>query len=130
MAEEQIDRLLAFRTFIKEAEEGATIPPVSQDDLRSLHDACVEMTRRYCGKDGALSVDVMARVCSRDANLPAVWLRHTQLRSLVRQGLLAEWQHGTALDEAVFQVAANITMQGVRFDPEIFVRELHQCATA
>jgi hypothetical protein len=58
-----------------------------------------------------------------------VWLRHTQLRSLVRQGLLAEWQHGAALDEAVFRVAANITMQGVRFDPRIFVRELHQRAT-
>lgn len=129
MAEEQIDRLQSFRAFIKEAEEGATIPPVGEDDLKSLHDACVEMTRRYCGKDGVLSIDLMARVCSRDANLPAVWLRHTQLRSLVRQGLLAEWQHGAALDEAVFRVAANITMQGVRFDPRIFVRELHQRAT-
>jgi hypothetical protein len=124
MAEEQVDRLHSFRAFIREAEEGATIPPVGEDDLKCLHDACVEMTKHYCGKDGVLSVEAMARACSRDANLPAVWLRHTQLRALERQGVLAEWQHGTALDDSVYRVAANIPMNGVRFDAEAFVREL------
>ena len=124
MADEQLDRLKSFREFITAAEEGATIPPVGEDDLKRLYEASLDMTRRYCGKDGVLSVDVMERACSPGANLPAVWLRHTQLRLLVRQGLLAEWQHDKALDDAVFQVAATLPMNLVRFDPEAFVRRL------
>lgn len=124
MAEEQVDRLQSFRAFIRAAEDGATIPPVDEDDLKRLHEASVEMTRLYCGKDGVLSVETMARACRRDANLPAVWLRHTQLRALERQGVLDQWQHGRALDDSVYRVAATIPMNGVRFDPEAFVREL------
>jgi hypothetical protein len=76
-----------------------------------------------------VSLDQMGRACSPGANLPAVWLRHTQLRSLVRQGLLAEWQHGTTLDDAVFRVAATVSMNGVEFDPEVFMQRLrHETA--
>ena len=124
MADEQTDRLKSFRDFIREAEEGATIPPVGEDDLKCLHEACMDMTRRYSGKDGVVSLELMVRACSQSANLPAVWLRHTQLRSLVRQGVLGEWQHGLALDDAVFRVAATIPMNGVRFDPETFLQQL------
>jgi len=130
MADVQLDRLKSFRAFIKAAEEGTTIPPVGVYDLKSLHEACVDRTKRYSGKDGVVSVELMARACSRDANLPAVWLRHTQLRLLVRQGLLAEWQHDTALDDAVFRVAATIPMNGVHFDPEMFVRQLRRGTAA
>ena len=104
MADEQFDRLESFRAFIRAAEEGAAVPPVSEDDLKRLHEASVDMTRRYLGKDGVVSLDLMARACSPDANLPAVWLRHTQLRSLVRQGLIAKWQHGTALDLSLIHI--------------------------
>jgi hypothetical protein len=130
MADEQLDQLNFFRAFIKEAEEGATIPPVAEDDLKRLYEASLDMTRRYCGKDGVLSMEVMTRACSPGANLPAAWLRHTQLRMLVRHGLLAQWQHDTALDDAVFHVAATIPMSGVRFDPETFVQRLSHCKTA
>jgi hypothetical protein len=130
MADEERDRLQSFRAFLRAAEEGATVPPVEADDLRSLHEASVDMTRRYLGKDGVVSLEVMARACSRDANLPAVWLRHTQLRSLVRQGLLAEWQHGTVLDDAVYRVAAAIPMNGVHFDAETFVQRLRHGTAA
>jgi len=130
MADEQLDRLKSFRAFIRAAEEGAAIPPVDEDDLKCLHEACVDMTKRYLGKDGVVSLDLMARACSPTANLPAVWLRHTQLRLLVRQGLLAEWQHGTALDDAVYRVAATIPMNGVHFDPETFVRRLRHGTAA
>jgi hypothetical protein len=91
---------------------------------------CVDMTRRYLGKDGVVSLDLMARACSPSTNLPAVWLRHTQLRLLVRQGLLAEWQHGTALDDAVYRVAATIPMNGVHFDPETLVQQLRHGTAA
>ena len=65
---------------------------MEESDLRILHQVCVDMTKRYSGKDGVVSLDVMARACSRDANLPAVWLRHKELRLMARHGLLASWQ--------------------------------------
>lgn len=124
MADEQLDRLNSFRVFIKEAEEGATIPPVAEDDLKRLYEASLDRTRRYSGKDGVLSMEELARACSPGANLPAAWLRYTQLRMLVRHGFLAQWQRDTGLDDAVFQAAASMPMNGVRFDPETFVQRL------
>jgi hypothetical protein len=124
MADEQFDRLASFRDFIQRAEAGAAIPPVAESDLKILHQVCVDMVKRYSGKDGVVSLDLMARACSRDANLSAVWLRHKELRLMARQGLLAEWQHGTVLDDAVFHVAATVPMLGVCFDREGFVRQL------
>ena len=130
MANEELDRLESFRVFIKAAEEGGAIPTVDEDDLRRLDEMCADMTKRYCGKDGIVSLEAMARACSPDANLPAVWLRHTQLRSLSRQGILAEWQQGTTLDDAVFRVAATIPMNGIHFDQEAFVQHLRAGSAA
>src|SRR3974377_1207426 len=110
MSDQQSDQLKSFRVFLKAAEEGAPIPPVDEHDLKALHELCVERAKRYCGKDGVISIEMTARACSPPANFPAGWLRHTQLRSLYKQGLLTEWQHGTALEDAVFRVAADITM--------------------
>jgi len=126
MAKEHLDRLQSFRAFIKAAEEGATIPPVDEHDLKCLHELCVERAKRYCGKDGVVTVDSMVRACSPTANLPAVWLRHNQLRSLYRRGLLAEWQHGTALDAAVFRLAATTPMRGTELDQSDFIRRLRE----
>ena len=130
MTDEQVDRLESFRVFIKAAEEGDAIPPVEEEDLKCLHELCADMAKRYCGKDGVVSLDSMARACNPGANLPAVWLRHTELRSLFRQGLLAEWQHGPGLDDAVFRLAATIPMNGIHFDQEAFVRNLREKTVA
>jgi len=130
MADEQFDRLTFFRYFIARAEAGAEIPPVAESDLKILHHVCVDMAKRYSGKDGVLSLDVLARACSRDANLPAVWLRHKELRLMARHGLLAARQHGTALDDAVFHVAATVYMRGVGFDREEFVKRLRGAVVA
>ncbi len=129
MSDQQSELLKSFRAFIKAAEEGASIPPVDDHDLKALHDLCVERAKRYCGKDGVISIEMTARACSPTANLPAVWLRHTQLRSLYRQGLLAQWQHGTTLDHAVFRVAASIPMKGPCLDPQAFMERLRTPAT-
>jgi hypothetical protein len=126
MVDAQLDRLESFRAFIKAAEEGAAIPPVDESDLKRLHEMRADMTKRYCGKDGVVSLEAMARACSPGANLPAVWLRHTQLRSLFRQGLLAEWQHRATLDDAVFRLAATIPMNGTHLDQETFLRQLRE----
>lgn len=128
MSDDQAELLKSFRAFIQAAEEGAPIPPVDEHDLKALHELCAERAKRYCGKDGVISIDMTARACSPTANLPAVWLRHTQLRSLYRQGLLAEWQHGTALDDAVFQVASAIPMNGTHLDSVAFLERLRGLA--
>jgi len=130
MQNEQLDRPASFRAFIKAAEEGAAIPPVDEHDLKCLHELCVERAKRYCGKDGVVTLDAMARACNPSADLPAVWLRHTQLRSLYRHGRLAEWQQGTALDDVVFRVAATIPMNGVHLDQEVFLRHLRDATAA
>lgn len=116
--------LLSFRSFLAEAEKGATIPAVDEHDLKALHELCVERAKRYCGKDGVISIEQTARACSPLANLPAVWLRHTQLRALYRHGQLAPWQHGTALDDAVFRLASLIPMHGTQLDSQNFLRRL------
>ena len=128
MPDQQAEQLKSFRAFIKAAEEGAPIPAVDEHDLKALHELCVERAKRYCGKDGVISIEMTARACSRTANLPAVWLRHTQLRSLYRQGLLAEWQHGTALDDAVFRVASVMPMNGTHLDSRAFLERLRTLA--
>ena len=124
MPDQQSELIRSFRSFIEAAERGATIPPVDEHDLKALHELCVERAKRYCGKDGVISIEMTARACNPAANLPAVWLRHTQLRSLYRQGLLSNWQRGTVLDDAVFRVAASIPMKGTRLDPADFIAQL------
>jgi len=116
--------LISFRHFIQQAEQGAAIPSVSERDLKALHELAVQRAKRYCGKDGAISLEIMARVCSPDANVPAVWFRHTELRGLYREGLLAEWQHGTELDDMVFRLAASTPMNGTKLDREAFLEQL------
>ena len=85
------------------------------------------MAKGHVGKNGVIAVEQMARVCSRGANLPAVWFRCTRLRSLAREGALAEWQHNMEFDDVVYQVAATIPMNGLELDREAFVQRL-RCA--
>lgn len=124
MFEEPSELLLSFRSLIRQAEKGGAIPSVSERDLKALHELAIERAKRYCGKDGAISLEIMAQVCSTDANVPAVWLRYTQLRSLYREGLLAQWQHGTDLDDVVFRLAASIPMRGTKLDRNAFLEQL------
>ena len=124
MSDPQAELLISFRSFLAEAEKGAVIPAVDEQDLKALHELCVERAKRYCGKDGVISIEQTARACSPGANLPAVWLRHTQLRALYRHGQLAKWQHGTTLDDVVFRVAARIPMRGTTLDSRAFLDEL------
>jgi len=130
MADNQVDLIHSFQAFIRAAEQGATIPTVDENDLKALHELAVDRARRYCGKDGVISIELTARACSPTANVPAVWLRHTQLRSIFREGRLAEWQRGTMLDQAVFRVAATMPMQGTKLDHDIFIQNLRATTSA
>jgi hypothetical protein len=130
MADEKLARLESFRALIKAAEQGATIPPVSRDDLSRLHEIHEDIAKRYPGKDGVVTVDLMASVCSSEANLSAVWLRYTRLRLLIKEGVLTEWQHATGLADTVYEVAATIPMKGFQLDQEAFLRRLRYEAAA
>jgi hypothetical protein len=96
---------------------------VSEEHLRHLHKIHVYLAKWRPGSDGTVSMDLMAEVCG-EADLPAVWFRHTQIRLLERQGILTEFQKGTALDDAVYRAAATITINGLQLDQEEFLRQL------
>jgi|SRR5215467_246850 len=124
MPHDQTDLIHSFRAFIEAAEQGATIPAVDENDLKALHELAVDRAKRYCGKDGVISIELTARACSPNANVPAVWLRHTQLRSIFREGRLSEWQRDTMLDQAVFRVASTMPMKGTKLDHDVFIQNL------
>ena len=124
------DRLESFRAFIKATEEGVPVPAVNRADLKGVHEIHEGVLKQHSDEEGAVSLALMAGVCSPGANLPAVWLRHTRLSLLVKQGVLAEWQHGTALDDAVYQVAATIPITGFQMDQEAFIQRLRFEAAA
>ena len=130
MADDEREQLESFRAFIKAAEEGALIPPVAEDDLRRLHEVAADMAKRRVGKDVMVGVDLMTRICSPGTNLPAVWLRCTQLMQLIRQCFLVEWQHSTDWDSAVYRVAASIPMKGCELNREEFLQRLQHKAAA
>jgi len=130
MSDEQPDLIHSFQAFIRAAEQGATIPTVDENDLKALHELAVDRAKRYCGKDGVISIELTARACGPHANVPAVWLRHTQLRSIFREGRLAEWQRGTMLDQAVFRVAATLPMKGTKLDHDLFIQNLRNAISA
>ena len=130
MSEKHISDLEYFRAFIHATEEGAPVPPVSEENLRHLHKLYLYMAKWHPGSGGVVSVALMLEVCGSEANLPAVWLRHTGLRGLERQGVLAPWQQATTLDDAVYQVAATMPMNGLQFDQERFLQQLRYEAAA
>jgi len=130
MVGKHLDRLRSFRAFVQATEEGAPVPPVSQEHRKHLHRIQLYLAKWHPGSDGAVSMDLMASVCGSEADLPAVWFRHTRLRVLLSQGVLAEWQNGADLDDVVFQVAATIPMNGLQLDQEAFVGHLQYKAAA
>jgi len=130
MTDKRLDLLESFRRFICSAEEDAPVPPVSQEQLKRLHKLHSYLAKWHPGSDGAVSIDLMVSVCDSEADLPAVWFRHTQLSLLIRQGVLAKWQHSADLDDVVYQVAATIPMSGLRLDHEAFLQRLRFEATA
>ena len=46
-------------------------------------------------------------------------MTRAELRSLYRQGLLAEWQQGSTLEDPLFRAASDIRMSGNEFDSQV-----------
>jgi hypothetical protein len=117
-------------SFMQGLEQGAAIPPVDSIDLRHVLELYerVDAQRHNLGMEGsgAIGVDLMATACSPGADVGAVWVRSALLGLMVKQGVLADWQHGTQLDDGVYRVAATMPLNGFQFDPIAFVRRLRE----
>jgi hypothetical protein len=86
------------------------------------------MAKGYVGKSGVIGVALMARACSRGANLPAVWFATLvsggwRCRASLQNGSVAQ-----TFDDAVYRMAATITMSSLQLDQEAFVQQL-RCET-
>lgn len=119
-----------FGAFMQGVEDGAPIPPVDPIDLMHLQRLYeqLEEHRRAAGKErrGAIGIGLIARACTPGADVGAVWVRSTLLGVMLQQGVLADWQRGAGLDDAVYRVAATMPLNGFQLDPNAFVRRLRE----
>jgi len=117
-------------SFMQDVEQGAAIPPVDPIDVRHVLELYerVDAERYNLGMEGrtAIGTDLMATACSPGADVGAVWLRSAMLGLMIKQGVLADWQHGTQLDDGVYRVAATMPLSGFQFAPTAFVRRLRE----
>jgi len=136
IAQDALDKLSTMsdwerhHSFMQGVEQGAAIHPVDPIDLRHVLELYerVDAQRHNLGMEGscAIEVDLMATACSPGADVGAVWVRSALLGLMVKQGVLADWQHGTQLDDGVYRVAATMPLNGFQFDPIAFVRRLRE----
>ena len=113
---------------------GKPIPPVEPGDLRAVREFIdrvrAEMPETNVTKQPSsigISAKLLAEVCSPGANVMAVYARSILLDVLVGQGLLAPWQHGARLDDAVFNVAATLPIPKLDlFDSDAFLQRLRE----
>lgn len=109
------------------ANEGEPVPPVDPEDL----------TRSWKIKSADREASIAAQ--KQEADRSAVAHRYRMISSLTTFNhgqLLAPWQHGEELDDAVFRLAATFPMRPLRqhvynpgdeywgFDPKTFVEKL------
>lgn len=111
-----------FMKFMMGVQQSQPISEVDPIELKRFHERLVEQAGHL--KPGtAIGFGVMAPGMS-PTEVGPLWLRNAFLGLLANQGLLAEWQRGTELDDVAFRVAATIPVNGVQFDPEAFVTRL------
>jgi hypothetical protein len=116
--------------FFLGVDQGAATPPVNPIDIKHLLELHEKLNARHrdAATEGcvAVSASLMANVCSPGADMGAVWLRASLLGIMLKQGVLAEWQRGTELDEAVYRVAATIPLNGGQLNPSAFALRLRE----
>jgi hypothetical protein len=136
IAQDALDKLSTMSnserqiSFMQGVDQGAAIPPVDPIDLRHVLELYerVDAQRHDLGMEGscAIETDLMATECSPGADVGAVWVRSALLGLMVKQGVLADWQHATQLDDGVYRVAATMPLNGFQIDPIAFVRRLRE----
>jgi hypothetical protein len=131
MADTDIPNIPKFKTYA----EGEAIPPVDPEDIKRMWE--YEHTHRQVGADGGKWLRDLKGTLSPEAEFSDVSSRHGMIGTLTIYKLLAPWQHGEELDEAVFQIAATIPLRYLKhkpymiggderfgFDPNAFVQKL------
>jgi len=109
----------------KAAQAGAPLPapePVNPADLRRYWEFTQKVHAQHPpSPGGTIGIDI--RFIESEfpgVNILAVWLRAASLQILQVHGALKEWEHGTDLDDVVFQVAATFPFGGNKIDAESF----------
>lgn len=112
----------SFEAWGENIRKGAVTPAVSASDLKRFH----EYDQEHHREGVAYGMGLVEHLCSPGADVLAVITRHTALKIilLTQPKLLTPWLHGDKLDEVVFDVAATIPLQGIRLDPDTFVKQL------
>jgi hypothetical protein len=136
IAQDALDKLSTLSdserhlSFMQGVEQGAAVPPVDPIDLRHILELYerVGAQRHSSGMEGSVAIgaDLMATTCSPGADVGAVWVRSALLGLMIKQGVVADWQHGTELDDGLYRVAATMPLSGFQFDPIAFVQRLRE----
>ena len=111
---------------------GGPIPAVNTGDLRTVREFMDRVRSenpeaKASKPPSAIGIDskLLAELCGPGANVLAVFARSILLDVLVGQGVLAPWQRGARLDDAVFDVASTFPMPKFdQFDPDAFLLRL------
>jgi hypothetical protein len=111
-----------FMGFFVGVQRDPPIPEVEPSDLRRFHENISEHSAE-ASNGVAIGLGTMGLGISVGDADP-LWVRNWLLGIVLTQGLLADWQRGTELDDSVYRVAATIPVNGVQFDPEAFVTRL------
>jgi hypothetical protein len=119
----------------KDYKEGEPIPSVDPEDIKRMWE--YERTHSRVGANGCQWLQGMKAALSPEAEFSDVSSRHGMIGTLTIYKLLAPWQHGEQLDEAVFRVAATLPFRYLKhksymipgdehfgFDPNAFVQRL------
>jgi hypothetical protein len=92
--------------------------------LKEFHEKFIEQSRA-AGSGAAIGLSALGLGQSISGeDVGPLCVRNWVLGLALTWGLLADWQQGTELDGSVYQVAANIPVNGIQFDPEPFVTRL------
>jgi hypothetical protein len=120
-----------FKTYA----EGELIPSVDPEDIKRMWE--YERTHTRVGANGCEWLQGLKAALSPEAEFSDVSSRRHMIDTLTIYKLLAPWQHGEALHEAVFRIAATLPFRYLKhksymiagderfgFDPNAFVQRL------
>jgi hypothetical protein len=118
----QQSRLL--NEFFVGVQQDQPVPEVDPTALKQFHEKIIEQSGE-AGPGAAIALSALGLGQSiSGADAGPLCVRNWVIGIALMQGLLVDWQQGTELDGSVYQVAANIPVNGIQFDPEAFVTRL------